>query len=250
MRTDRQHIQTGSCNTVLKEYYARYLQDVRKLSRSTVHHYWDALNNISRRLKDMGLVQDDIYEIGDLARLQEVREILFCDADFKALNSRGNQMYSAAFNNYFRFASGEDITKFKARADVLDMPVDVPPSHVSERQIVYRSGIIRLQVMEFAHYTCELHPEHRSFIAEKTHKPYMEGHHAISLHNQPAFSHSLDVYANIVCLCPVCHRQIHYGLIEDKTEMLRQNYHFRAERLAKSGLPVSENEFLELAMRQ
>ena len=64
MRTDRQHTQPVSYNTVLKEYYARYLQDVRKLSRSTVHHYWDALNNISRRLKVMGLVQNDIYEIG------------------------------------------------------------------------------------------------------------------------------------------------------------------------------------------
>lgn len=35
---------------VLKEYYIRYLRDVRKLSESSIKHYLDALNNISKYL--------------------------------------------------------------------------------------------------------------------------------------------------------------------------------------------------------
>ena len=61
--------------SVLKEYYARYLKDVRGLSDSSVKKYFDALNHISRRLKDKGLVQLDIYEIADLNSLYMIRNI-------------------------------------------------------------------------------------------------------------------------------------------------------------------------------
>ncbi len=50
----------------LKEYYSRYLQTVRGLTMSSVRHYLDALNNISRRLVSRQLVRNDIYEIMDL----------------------------------------------------------------------------------------------------------------------------------------------------------------------------------------
>ena len=52
-----------SNQSVLKTYYSKYLTDVRGLSNSSVAHYLDALNNISRRLKDKGLVSNDIYEV-------------------------------------------------------------------------------------------------------------------------------------------------------------------------------------------
>lgn len=38
----------NSYKSVLKEYYSRYLLDVRGLSMSSVKHYLDALNNISK----------------------------------------------------------------------------------------------------------------------------------------------------------------------------------------------------------
>ena len=86
--------------SILKEYYARYLIDVRNLKMSSVRHYFDALNNISKRLKEKNLVKRDIYEIGDLRRLLEIREILFRDSEFIELNERGKRMYSAGLNNY------------------------------------------------------------------------------------------------------------------------------------------------------
>jgi 5-methylcytosine-specific restriction protein A len=48
-------------DSVLKEYYARYLIGVRNNKISTVKHYFDALNNISRRLKEKNLIKTDIY---------------------------------------------------------------------------------------------------------------------------------------------------------------------------------------------
>ena len=37
--------------SVLKEYYGRYLKDVRCLKDSSVKHYFEALDYISKRLK-------------------------------------------------------------------------------------------------------------------------------------------------------------------------------------------------------
>ncbi len=41
--------------SILKTYYAKYLKDVRGLTDSSVNHYYDALNNISKRLKTKDL---------------------------------------------------------------------------------------------------------------------------------------------------------------------------------------------------
>lgn len=234
--------------SVLKEYYARYLTDVRGLSQSSVRHYFDALNNISRRLKEKNLVQKDIYEIADLDRLSMVREILYADQDFIELNERGRRMYSAGLNNYCRFAAGEGFEKIKEKQTALDVPV-APESAVKIEQTIWkRSGILRTQAIEFAGYSCEINSSHDSFIAETTKRPYMEGHHALPMNCQGHFPVSLDVYANIVCLCPVCHRRIHYGVKEDRIDMVRQIYDARIFRLKSSGIVLSKDEFVQVAI--
>ena len=66
--------------------------------------------------------------------------------------------------------------------------------------------------MEIAEYKCEISPQHITFTSKNTGHFYMEGHHAIPMRHQDKFTKSLDVYANIVCLCPICHRLLHYGI--------------------------------------
>ena len=70
----------------------------------------------------------------------------------------------------------------------------------------------------------------------------------IPMKKQPVFNTSLDLYANIVCLCPVCHRLLHYGLDLNKKELLNQMYVTRNERLVNSGIKLSKDEFLEIAI--
>lgn len=234
-------------SSVLKEYYSRYLRDVRGLSESSVKHYFDALNNISRRLKAKNLIKDDIYEVGDLEELDRLRTILYADADFVEANERGRRMYSAGLNNYYRFASGEEFQKAKDKIILLDIPIAPEKTLRIEHDTWKRSGIMRAQAMESTGYVCEINAAHESFIAAKNNKPYMEGHHAIPMHLQPRFQSGLDVYANIVCLCPVCHRRIHYGLADDKKQMMNQIYETRADRLAHCGIELSKSEFVELA---
>ena len=241
-------IQNGNRKAVLKEYYARYLTQIRGLSVSSVKHYYDALNNISRRLREKELVSQDIYEIMDLDYLGAVREILYSDPEFIELNERGKRMYSAGLNNYYRFASGEEFKETFDSVRKLDIPIIPEEPIVIEQTVWKRSNILRTQALTFANYTCEISDRHNSFIAENTHKPYMEGHHAIPMKLQGNFDHSLDVYDNIVCLCPLCHRKIHYGLNEEKTKMIHQIFEARAERLKNSGIDISRNEFTKVAL--
>ena len=49
-----------SYGTEMREYFARYLTEVEGKAASTARHYQDALNTISRFMRDRHLVQRDI----------------------------------------------------------------------------------------------------------------------------------------------------------------------------------------------
>lgn len=233
---------------ILMEYFSIYMLEIRRVKQSTVDHYFEALRHISKRLKDMNLVRQDIYEIADLERLLTIRNILFADTDFIELNKRGNQMYSAGLNNYYRFACGKDFGDVGDKIKIMDIPVSHEQSVVVEKKVWKRSGILRRQVIEMAEYKCEINPVHKSFVAEFNNMPYMEAHHAIPMELQDEFDNSLDVYANIICLCPLCHRQIHYGLKDERKEMISYIYTLREDRLKNCGLDVNKDDFAEMIM--
>ena len=65
---------------------------------------------------------------------------------------------------------------------------------------------------------------------------------------QDKFEHSLDVYANIICLCPLCHKRIHFGVKKDRQLLITKLYNERAERLVNSGLDINREEFVKMAM--
>jgi 5-methylcytosine-specific restriction protein A len=230
----------------LKTYYSKYMTDVRGLSKSSVNHYLDALNNISRRLRDKGLVSENIYEIKDYEYLTQMRSILYADPDFIDLDTRGQRMYSAGLNNYIRFASGEDFSAINNRITDFDIPVAPSEATNIEQKVWKRSSILRSQALAFANYTCEVNKDHQTFIAENTKRAYMESHHLIPISFQNYFNYSLDIYANIVCLCPTCHRQIHYGLTRDRQILLSMLYEKRMERLINSGILISYNDMVNL----
>lgn len=232
---------------VLKEYYTQYLKKIRGNSTSTVTHYLSALEVISTYLAQKQKIKKTIYEITDLNNLQLIKEDLYQDPAFVDKDERGHRMYSAGLNNYYRFACGENFVLIHDRISLMD--IEVPrgeeTSHVIET--FNRSSIIKNQTIESAGYLCEINAEHQTFIAAATNHSYMEGHHAIPLKMQGRFKNSIDVYANIICLCPICHRQLHYGLCDDKTKLLKEIYSSRSERLYHSGLKISQSEFIDLA---
>lgn len=235
---------------VLEQYYVKYLKEIRGVSDSTVKHYQDALRHISKYLAGKGKLHQMIYEIQDIEELDDLRTYLYADVDFMALDKRGHQMYSAGFNNYYKFASGELFADMHQQIINMDIEIPVAGKNSVSQTVWKRSAIIKNQSMEAAGFQCEVNPAHKTFIVKGKKHPYMEGHHAISLRFQGMFSKSLDVYANIVCLCPICHRFLHYGIDSEKEYILDKMYYDRRDRLAASGIVLSVLEFKRLCCDQ
>lgn len=238
----------------LQEYFSKYLTEIRGLKKASVNHYMEGLDStVSRYLAQHGLVQKSIFEIRTIEDLQEIKRILLKDKDFHDMDERGHRMYSAAFNRYMDFADGEWIKAYQNGSEELekfDEPFPVKEYRlIDQEKRRARSYIIKKQVEEASHYLCEFNHDHQTFIVNKTDHQYMEGHHAIPLFKQDSFQNSLDVYANVVCLCPICHRLLHYGRQSDKEVVLNKIYHDRGERLAKCGIYLSKSEFVKIACR-
>ena len=228
---------------VLMTYYIKYLKEIRKVSDSTVNHYQNALRYISEYLVQKNKLNRTIYEIQNIEELERIKTSLYEDPDFLLLNDRGHRMYSAGFNNYIEFASGQGFTNIHKQICVMDTKFPVVEKQSSIVKAWKRSSIIKIQSIESAGFQCEVNPAHTTFTSKSTGYPYMEGHHALPMRYQNKFSNSLDVYANIVCLCPTCHRLLHYGVESEKLNVINQIYFDRADRLAASGIRISNEDF-------
>jgi len=123
------------------------------------------------------------------------------------------------------------------------VPLDKPEKITGEKVSFKRNPELAKKSILLANYQCDLDKSHKSFIT-KNGKPYMEAHHLIPLSTQDYFDYSLDVDANIVCLCPNCHRKLHYG--DNITSDLIKLYEDRIHYLRLSGIDISYKELLEL----
>ena len=234
----------------LEEYYANYLRNIRNSKESTIKHYTGALNTISKMLKNKKKIKNSIYEIDNLSDLDYIKNYLYNDDEFLAKDSRGNRMYKSAIKNYYKFISLEEIEKNinKDKIENIDIPLEINDLMKYDIERRKRLTIVKIQAIKYANYMCEINNSHKTFISKSNLKPYMEAHHIIPLEMQNEFKYSLDVYANIVSICPTCHRFLHYGLESDKKEFLINLYKTRNKRLFKSGIEISQNDFLDLTL--
>lgn len=233
---------------VLMRYYMKYLREVRNVSESTVKHYQEALKYISKYLVDKKKLKKTVYEVKDIGELEYIKQYLYSDLEFLTLDQRGHRMYSAGFNNYYRFACGKEFAGIHDRISIMDTEMPVAEVKVQSVKVQKRSSIIKIHAIEAADYRCEINSDHTTFTAKNTGHPYMEGHHALPMRLQSKFDKSLDVYANIVCLCPICHRFLHYGVEIEKENVLNKIYFERADRLATSGIKLSRDDFVHLIL--
>lgn len=99
-----------------------------------------------------------------------------------------------------------------------------------------------------ANYKCAFdskeHP-HETFIVLSGH-PYLEVHHLIPLSAQGSFINKLDTFANLIPLCPNCHRMIHYGKKETIQKMVTELYESREADLKYS---IDNNLTLEKVLK-
>ncbi len=97
-----------------------------------------------------------------------------------------------------------------------------------------------------AKYTCEVDPQHETFTSKATNHQYTEAHHFVGIAHYKKFPEvDLDRAANIVSLCPNCHRKIHHGTDQEKLLMIDTLYKKIEGRLNQVGIDVTMTQLKE-----
>lgn len=228
--------------------------DGERLSASTVGKYGrEAMRMINLTLRELKGDDFSIFEIDDITELYKIRKELISLPEFHDLDERGHRMYTAGMNRYVEYAEGRSYKGLEKQMEMLDKPILFDSAaalsryHEETINIPNRNRIIIKQIEEACNYSCNIDSSHRTFIVKDTDHQYVEGHHIIPLKNQKDLGLGLDCPANILVLCPTCHRFFHYGTYKERDEKLREIFDERGERLLKSGISLDRNQFLELA---
>jgi len=162
--------------------------------------------------------------------------------------------YNSYVNKYLEFSSEsidieEDFDYLEIahqnpqpKEDRKDQPEEKEESSSYKTDRAKRNSQRARNALEDANHLCEYNFVHKYFVSKATNKNYTEAHHLIPLSNQDDFEYSLDVEANILSLCPVCHRKLHHAKKSIKKEILESLYDEREKRLKKCNIWVSFEE--------
>ncbi|WP_235436167.1 HNH endonuclease [Gottschalkia purinilytica] len=125
------------------------------------------------------------------------------------------------------------------------MPKDISGKEKSNILRWDRDPQVAANALYSAQNLCEVDSSHKYFISKRTNKYYSEAHHLIPIKFQFKFKYSLDVESNVISLCSVCHKKLHYGRIEDIEDELKVLYKNRKDRLSKCKIDISFDELIE-----
>jgi len=117
--------------------------------------------------------------------------------------------------------------------------------------IIEKDARISKAALFEANYKCIIDPQHKTFLTKRN-VQYMEGHHLIpctvanSENFYGRFKKNIDCFENIVSLCPNCHRELHYGEWNSKSEKIKLLYKVFYNKLKDVGILIKEDELLSL----
>lgn len=237
-----------------------YLKNHRGLSDSSVRKYARQAHN--RIYRDLGV---SFYEVDSMEKLHEL--LLAVKELEKKMAKDPKRMYSAAIGNFIKFNAYQFETTYlieeshfaysiekeleKSSSSKNNYSLNLNPTKPaqlkSHSQMIYqRNPIIAAEAIKFNDYRCQVNNKHEFFISESTQRNYVEAHHIVPISTQALFVNGIDCIPNIACLCPVCHRQVHYGLKNDKQKILRIIWDINHTEIKNVGIDIEFKELLEL----
>ncbi|MES2799819.1 MAG: hypothetical protein V4638_07370 [Bacteroidota bacterium] len=118
-----------------EEKFINYLKNNKKLSAKTIKNYVNALRSrISLGLKNYFIPSlDSIFYINDLAKLEELNDLLFQKEEYKLLNKVGKNMYSCAFDSYLSFIRNNAIFEIQESNNSLQ---DMPELYIADGKLL------------------------------------------------------------------------------------------------------------------
>jgi len=244
-----------------KDNFSKWLEIHANLKSYSIGRYANAIDTISSELVDYGLPNFKLFNICDISFI----ETILNNPEFQKKNKKGNRMYSTAlkhFKKYMEYINDQEyqtellkeesdyekgivksIVKEDTKVYIVDKKQEPPTFRtVKNKKIWNRNPRYASETVTNANFSCEYDNKHRHFISKFNQKNYVEAHHLIPMKYQDKFNCSLDIHANIVSLCLVCHKKIHFGLFEDKKEILNKLFNIRIERLRVGGINIEIGE--------
>lgn len=112
-----------------------------------------------------------------------------------------------------------------------DLKLPPPPiPQITTLEKLPRDHKLREESIIRANFRCELCGRDNTFMAKDS-KWYFEVHHLIpfNITNQKMFKFSLDHLSNLVCLCPECHRKVHFAELKEQVRSLEKLLNLRKE---------------------
>ncbi|MCI9978109.1 hypothetical protein JY742_18435 [Clostridioides difficile] len=232
-----------------REKFVEWMINNSGRSKNTINKYASAIATMSRELTGQSI---DIYKVMDSMEIDKIKEQYLEIDHLREKDERGNRMYTSSLIWYKKYLeedqnintlvkdnSDEYSIVYEKKAKGEFTTSEGTKQWKRDRAIVDRS-------IEFSNNKCEYDDEHEYFISNKSGKNYVEGHHLIPMKYQDDFEYSLDVEANVVSLCVVCHKILHLGKIEDKVKIISKLYQLRMNSLKLSGLEISLDDLIDL----
>ncbi|MGG3641173.1 hypothetical protein ABES38_07295 [Bacillus gobiensis] len=254
------HTERVKSSLMNKDTFAKWLGTHAKLKPYSIGRYSKAIDTISSELVDYGLQRINLFNRTDTAFIDTILN----NSEFRKKNDKGNRMYSTALKYFKKFIEQyedkeyiDELLKEEIEFEkyIKDNPADVSrgiiedkpkdkPNHrlVNNKKVWSRNPKYASEAVADADYLCEFDNQHLHFISKFNQKNYVEAHHLIPMQYQEQFECSLDIHANIVSICSVCHKKIHFGLFEDKKEILKKLFNKRRERLKAGGIYIDINQ--------
>lgn len=191
------------------------------------------------------------------------------NSDFPDYNELESRFPNAALNSFERFIQfrikdkNENQVELNYNADQTNFDEDSSPYIVKEDTVPYkipRKPIKNYDNHDFyprnlnesklakqrSHWKCENDISHITFKSESDNNQYMESHHLIPMSYQGLFHYSIDFADNIICLCPICHRKIHFATDDVKSVMIQRFYNHRKNLYPKYGIEIDFRNLLEM----
>lgn len=167
----------------------------------------------------------------------------------------------AWLTDYLQRKVQEDDNDLDFQRKIQETECSVTLPETSKQQPTYNDGTsgrtvakkayISKQAIRENKYKCSFDETHETFLTNKG-LPYMEGHHLIPCTSSNAeyywskFKRNIDCVENIICLCPTCHRRIHFGSKEEKETIIKSLYKKQISSLKVAGFDISIDELLSL----
>lgn len=162
--------------------------------------------------------------------------------EFMCLLLEKNITFSIDKENEESYQKGVESVLLDLDSLVIDDKPTVPIKVITngKKQHWSRSNVIAKKAIILAKYKCEFDDSHMYFTSKTTNKNYVEAHHLIPMEFQGEFEKSLDVVANIISLCPLCHKKVHHAKFNEKKKILEKLYAARIDRLKKCEIDISQ----------